>query len=465
MSSISTPLEKAQRINLDKQRYGSFAEIGAGQEVVRFFFQASGSAGTVSKSISAYDMEVSDSIYGDCDRYVCRRRVEQMLKRESRLTLSRLDKKEGDKRAFFSFANTVTAQSYSGTNRCHGWMGVDFQAGPKEDFNSIIVHFNLYDISNVLQQEIVGILGINLLNSAFYYSQSGEEIFLEKLFEGLNRKRVEVDAVNFSGGIFEKVDKRLVGLHLLKSGLSHAAMFNNKGEIVLPSEEFYKKNLIVERGSFYPLTNLHLDIIQCGIEKYRELRNNVNILPIMEISMRNIFGSNDDHYNLDLFLKKTDMLCSIGANVLITDYPEYYRLSQYLQKNTVNDISFCLGVDSIIDIFKEKYYDDLTGGLFESLGRMFKDGVRIFAYPYKNIAKKEIISLSQLRIDEKFQDILEYFKKQNSIIEIDNYRNEYLGHNSDYVTKMIHSNHENWCDYVPSILVDKIKMNKFLLPK
>lgn len=232
-----TPLQKAQKINLDEYRYGSFAEIGAGQEVVRLFFQASGTSGTVSKSISAYDMEVSDNIYGECNRYVCRDRLEKMLDRESRLTLERLGEKEGSKKAFFSFANTVSARNYKGTNHCHGWMGVDFQNLPGEKFNRIVVHFNLYDDTNLLQQEIVGILGVNLLDAAFYYNHSSQ-IFLRKLFEGLNSKRVEVDLVDFSGPSFVNIDNRLIPLHLVNKGLSRATL------LTLPGMRYFMKSFI-----------------------------------------------------------------------------------------------------------------------------------------------------------------------------------------------------------------------------
>ena len=219
MNDYLSPIEKAQQINLDEKRYGTFVEIGAGQEVVRSFFQASGSAGTVAKSMSAYDMTVSDDIYGTATRYVCRERVDAMLERESQLTLQRLDKDKGDNRCFFSYANTVSARNYHGTNRCHGWMGIDYQSSVKGSFNRVVVHFNLSDQTNILQQEAVGVLGVNLIHSAFYHHED-KMLFLKKLFEGLNKNRIEVDFIDFSGPNFSKVNNQLISLCLVRMELS-----------------------------------------------------------------------------------------------------------------------------------------------------------------------------------------------------------------------------------------------------
>ena len=236
-------------------------------------------------------------------------------------------------------------------------------------------------------------------------------------------------------------------------------MFGYDGSILLPSEKFYNKEIVIERGSFYPLTNLHLDIIQAGIKKCRSLGGK-DIFPVLEISMRNIFISSDEQENLKVFLQKAEMLCKAGANVLITDYPEYYKVSQYLNRNTKRSVNFCIGVNLLEKLFEEKFYEQLPGGLLEAFGKMFRKQVKIFAYPYKDFKTNKIISLDDLKVDSHIQGILEYFKRQQYIIPLDNYNSQYLGHNSEFVTKLMQDKNEKWQDFVPSILVNVIKKSK-----
>src|SRR5690349_5626885 len=167
---------KALSINLDQRRYGTFAEIGAGQEVVRWFFRVGGAAGTIAKSMSAYDMAVSDAIYGPCDRYVCRPRLQSMLDYEHDLNLARLNESRGDMTAFFTFADTVAARNFKGTNECHGWMGVKFQAHPRDQDSQVIIHVRMLDVEATLQQEALGIVGVNLLYGAFYLNHEPEQL-------------------------------------------------------------------------------------------------------------------------------------------------------------------------------------------------------------------------------------------------------------------------------------------------
>ena len=256
---------KALSINLDPRRYGSFAEIGAGQEVVRWFFRVGGAAGTIAKSMSAYDMSVSDAIYGHCDRYVCRQRLEDMLEHEHSLNLERLRESRGDTTAFFVFADTVSARNFKGTNDCHGWMGVRFQAHPRDQDSQIIVHVRMLDTENALQQEALGIVGVNLLYGAFFLNHEPEQL-IESLLDNLSTRRIEIDMIEFSGIAFRHVDNRVMSLRLVQLGLSNAAMFSAKGEVLQPSEVLYKKPILVERGSFRPLTNVNVDMLSAARE-------------------------------------------------------------------------------------------------------------------------------------------------------------------------------------------------------
>ncbi len=236
--------DKALAINLDPRRYGTFAEIGAGQEVVRWFFRAGGAAGTIAKSISAYDMTVSDAIYGTCDRYVCRERLEKMLEYEYELNCERLRERRGNQTAFFAFADTVVARSFRGNHECHGWMGVTFQSHPRDQASRIVIHVRMLDSETTLQQEALGIVGVNLLYGAFFLF-SDPDALVESLLDGLGTARIEIDMIEFSGIEFRHVDNRVMSLRLVQLGLSGAAMFAADGTVLQPSEALRKRPVLV----------------------------------------------------------------------------------------------------------------------------------------------------------------------------------------------------------------------------
>src|SRR6186713_1616248 len=259
--------QKALTINLDSKRYGTFAEIGAGQEVVRWFFRVGAAAGTIAKSISAYDMAVSDAIYGQTQRYVARQRLESMLNYEHELNIKRLRDARGDTTSFFAFADTVSARNYKGTNECHGWMGVKFQAHPRDQDSQIIIHVRMLDVENALQQEALGIVGVNLLYGAFFMHHDPDRL-VESLLDNLNTQRIEIDMIEFSGIEFRHVDNRVMSLKLVQLGLSGAAMFAAGGEVLQPSEVLYKKSVLVERGSFRPVTHVNIDMLESAVAQF-----------------------------------------------------------------------------------------------------------------------------------------------------------------------------------------------------
>src|SRR5215470_12369058 len=340
---------KALQINLDQRRYGTFAEIGAGQEVVRWFFRAGGAAGTIAKSMSAYDMAVSDAIYGKAERYVCRQRLEAMLQHEHQLNLERLMDTRGGDTAFFAFADTVSARNYAGTNECHGWMGVKFQSRPRDQDSQIIIHVRMLDAENALQQEALGIVGVNLLYGAFFLFAE-PEMLMESLLDGLTTQRIAIDMIEFSGIEFRQVDNRLMSMKLVQLGLSGAAMFDPSGAVLQPSEVLYKKHVLVERGSFRPVCHVNIDMLRCARENLlrdlaaaepNEPDPSESVIELMELTMRNLREEGGGVDRAD-FLARADMMAASGKTVLISDYFEYYRLAAYLGQYTKRKIAITL---------------------------------------------------------------------------------------------------------------------------
>ena len=452
-------VEKALEINLDHSRYGTFAEIGAGQEVVRWFFQAGGSSGTIAKSISAYDMVVSDSIYGKCGRYVGQERLQSMLDYEYDLTVQRLNQERGDSTCFFTFADTVSARNFAGTNRCHGWLGIKFQSHPEDEYSQIIIHVRMKDKTNALQQEALGIVGVNLVYGAFTYFHRPEKL-LESLLDGLGTDRIEIDMVEFSGIEFRHVDNRIMSLNLVKLGLSKAAMFGPDKSVILPSSAFYKKSILVERGSFRPVCKVNIDILETAQEafvKENDLDDD-DVVSVMEITMNNLMT--DGAIDLHDFLARADILAAMGYKVLISDYLEYYRLGQYLRQNTNKPVAICMGSSSLLNIFKEHYYNDLEGGILEAMGRIFKHEVSAYIYPCRNAETNELITSENIPVDGELKYLYKYILSRGLLKDITNYNEAYLKISSRHILKMIRNNEAGWEEFVPEKVAEVIKRKK-----
>jgi len=384
-TELLTTNRKALTVNLDLEKYGTFAEIGAGQEVARYFFQAGGAAGTVAKSISAYDMTFSDEIYGKSARYVSKERLLLMLDHEYKLLQERLETKRGGETEFFVFADTVAARSFRGNTECHGWMGMRFQTRPMSPPNDIIIHVRMLDDENLQQQQALGVIGTNLVYGAFYYHEEPQK-FIQSLLDNLNSKRIEVDMVEFKGPDFAGVDNRLLALQLVQHGLTNAVMFGARGEILQPSEVLHKKAILVERGSFRPVTLVNTDMMSSALSQFvqePEVQGH-DIVSLMEITMHNLLASGEiDHED---FLARVDTMSAIGNTVLISNYSEYYRLTSYFRRYTKEMIGVVMGINNLLEIFNEKYYDNLEGGILESFGRMFRNEVKLYIYPMRNDA-------------------------------------------------------------------------------
>ena len=379
-SELLTTNRKALTVNLDEAKYGTFAEIGAGQEVARYFFQAGGADDTVAKSLSAYDMKFSDAFYGKAARYVSRERLELMLNREYDLLIQRLESTRGDRSCFFVFADTVAAKSFKGNNECHGWMGVRFQAQPKTPPSDVILHVRMSDKENLLQQQALGIIGVNLVYSAFYYIND-QDRFIRSLADNLTSGRIEVDMIGFSGPLFANVDNRIMSLKLVEYELTNAVMFSPKGEVVQPSEILYKKAVVVERGSFRPVTLVNLDMMRCALAqlKAEPVPEKVDIVVLMEITMHNLLATGNIDYQD--FLARIDTLAAVGNHVFVSNYLEFYRLIAYFRRYTKQMVGFVMGINNLLEVFNERYYENLEGGILESIGRLFNNLVKLYIYP------------------------------------------------------------------------------------
>ncbi len=452
-----SPGAKALEVNLDEIRYGSFAEIGAGQEVVRWFFRVGGAAGTIAKSISAYDMKVSDDIYGKAPRYVCRERLEDMLDIEYKLNIDRLSELRGDNTAFFAFADTVSARNYHGTNECHGWLGIRFQTEPHAAPSDIIIHVRMLDNENALQQEALGIIGVNLIYGAFHLSHN-PDLLVKSLLDNLSTDRIEVDMIDLKGDAFLHVDNRVVSLRLVQLGLSDAAMFSADGTVLQPSEHLRKKNVLVERGRFRPVTHVNIDMLNAARKQFEAEDNSPpeETISIMEITMHNLHSGNDG-IDLEDFISRADVLEATGHTVMISDYPEYYRLATYLSRYTKRRIGITMGAHSLVELFDEKYYSDLKGGILEGFGRLFKNNVKLYIYPYKDAATQTLYTVDNLKVAAQQKHLYQYLKQNDEIEQIREFNEDYLDIFSPDVLRMIMDNQAGWEQLVPKVVAEKIK--------
>ena len=453
--------QKALQINLDAKKYGTFAEIGAGQEVARWFFQVGKASGTVAKTISAYDMAVSDAIYGSSDRYVSRKRLQAMLDLELDLLLQRLDKTIGDRRTFFAFANTVTTKPISkyGEEGGHGWLGVKFQTVPRSQPSTIILHVRMVDWETPRQQEAVGILGVNLIHAAFYRHIEPERL-IGSLLDGLTSQRVEVDMIKFSGPAFAAVDNRLMALQLVEQWLTEAALFTADGESVIPAELLYKKPVLLERGSFRPLTNPMLDMLDRAQEMFVHEPALQGEAPVVmfEMTLRQLqVGDAIDHRD---FLDRVDTLGALGKPVLISNFLRYHRLVTYLSRHTQKPIGLPLGLVRLRDVVDEKFYTDLPGGLMESLGQLFKNGAKLYVYPSLDKKTGRLTTVENLEVAPHLRHLYAHLVENKFIQNIAGYNPDALKIYAGDLLAKIHSGDENLSRFIPPPIFEAIKAKK-----
>lgn len=455
-----SPRDKALAINLDTRTYGSFAEIGAGQETAAWFFKAGAASGTIAKTICAYDKSMSDAIYGteESGRYVVESRVVKMLNREFSILEKRLDAVRPPDNLFFAFANSVVALNYNKSNEGHGWLGIRFQLHPDTAPNDAIVHIRLLDNDTLLQQQAAGIVGVNLIYSAFYYYET-IDTFLLSLVESLGSERVEVDMVRITGPDFQHFDNRLLSLKLVKLGLTQAALFGPQGNVLQPSEVFYKKNILVLRGRFRPCTFVNLDMIKTGLEHFKKDKavNPDKIIAISEINISTL-AADGVLTNIDEeeFIDRAEILCSLGHTVMISNYHRYYKLVSYLSRFTKHKIGLVLGITSLSEIFNEQYYSDLNGGILESFSSLFSKNVKLYIYPAKDSRTKGLMTCANFRLPENLVHLYKYLLANDKLEDITTARLEFLDIISDNVIRMIKAHESGWEKMVPETVSEAI---------
>lgn len=453
--------QKALALNLNPAIYGSFAEIGAGQDVAANFFKAGGSSGTIAKTMSAYDMVVSDAIYGALKvrRYVSEPRLISMLDHEYSLLVERLAESRGDKTTFFAFADTVAALNYYKTNEGHGWMGVRFQLEPNGAYNDVVIHVKLLDNDNNLQQQAVGVLGVNLIYACFYYHEN-PPVFLLSLMDELSSDRIQIDMIRFEGPNFTKVDNRLMSLHLVKYGFSDAAVFGPDGKNQQPSEALYKKHIVVIRGRFRPIINVHIDMLNNGVRQFLQEPDvdSNNVVVLTELTLQALQERDaDPSAEIDEkdFLDRVDILCSLGQTVMISNFHEYYKLVSYLSKITKLKMGVVMGYPNLEYIFSEVHYQDLPGGILESFATLFSRKVKLFIYP--TLREGVIWNCLRFYPPPHLIDLYRYLIANNKIEDIRHYNEANLHVQTDIVLQLIKQGAEGWEEFVPAEVAARIK--------
>jgi len=454
-----TTQEKALRINLSKSIYGSFAEIGAGQEVAANFFKVGGASGTIAKTMSAYDMKFSDAIYGVCDRYVCEDRLIQMLDHEYSLLPERLPARIKDTR-FFSFADTVEVLNFERTNQGHGWIGLRFQLTPEGPFNDCVVHVKMHDNDPIQQQISLGILGVNMIFGCMFLSEP--EQIINSLLDGLTSRRIEVDMFRINGPDFKQVDNRLMALKLVKNGLTRAAMFGPDGSVMQPSEALYKRNVLVLRGRFRPVTHVNVDMLLASRRRFKREPDvdKSRMVVLTELTLNDL--SSDGQIDEKDFLHRAEIICSLGQTVLVSNYFEYYRLVDYLSKITKGKkIGLVLGIYALQKIFEEKTYENLRGGILESFASLFGTSVKLYIYPSFRYGSNELFTLADFEneLPENLQLLFKYLKATNKLEDIKNANLSHLNIISDNVLAMIRNGQGGWEKFVPAKVSEAIKEN------
>lgn len=455
MASESGIKQKALKINLDESIYGTFAEIGAGQEVAAMFFKAGAASGTVAKSISAYDMTFSDSIYGkeESGRYVCQSRVEKMIAYEYDLLIERLDDDNPD-RKFFAFANTVVARNYQGTNSPNGWLGLRFRTKGQEQPSEVVLHVNMHDKTNIAQARSLGVLGTNMIY-ACYHSRSNISDFLDELMDNLNRSSIEIDMIETKGPAFEHFDNRLLNLELIVKSFTDAVMFDENGHVRLAKDELYKKNIILTRGSYRPPTNVNKNILETGLSNFsKDIGEKANsIISLAEITINHL--KEDGEITSEDFLARVDLLNSLKQKVLITNMPQFFTLTRYVSCFKPQHIGLVFGVYNFMQIFDDNY-NKLDGGMLEAMGHLFRKNVQVYLCPYKEDEGGELVDLHNVSPAEDKKFLLEYIKNSGQVKNLEGIDESLLHIYSRKVLQMIRNSEKGWEEFVPKEIAKTI---------
>ena len=459
--NIPSTKSKALRINLNENIYGSFAEIGAGQETVRNFFRAGGASGTIAKTMSAYDKDFSDSIYGieEDNRYVTESRVKTMLSHEINLIEQRLPRSKHPDRLFFSYANTVATIDFAKKFKGHGWVGIKYQVEPDGDYNEIVLHIRFHENEATLQQNTLGTLGVNLIYGAFYKFNEPKKL-LRYLYDHIDQDKIEIDTINFSGPQFSEVDNRLMSLQLIKNGMTQAVMFGPDGKNILPAAILYKKNILALRGSFRPVTKVNIDMYEKSLDIFKKEKkvDEDKTIVIFEITLSNLRAEGE--INEEDFMSRARLLCSLGHTVMISNFQEYYKLVEYFSAYTKKRMGLALGVNNMIDIFDEKYYRHLSGGILEAFGKLFFKDLKVYVYPMLDPDTGEYTNSDNLKVHPRMKELYKFFKYNGKVVDIEDFDKDHLNIFSRTVLKMIKNNDEGWEKLLPEGVSEIIKQKE-----
>ena len=461
LEAIPTIKQKALKINLNENIYGTFAEIGAGQETARQFFRVGGASGTIAKAMSAYDKSFSDDIYGieDDQRYVTQNRLTKMLKHETSLIEKRIKRKDKPNKMFFCYANTVATIDFAKKYNGHGWVGIRFQIDPKQKYNEIVLHVRFKENTATQQQETLGVLGTNLIYSAFYHYNQPKNI-IRYLYDHLSSDQIEIDTVNFSGPVFKEVDNRILSLELVKNGMTDAVMFGPDGNNLLPAAALYKKNILALRGRFRPVTKVNEEMYLNSLEMFLNERHvdKKDTIVIFEITMVDL--ATDGEIDEKDFMDRAKLLGSLGETVLITNFKEYYKLVEYFSLYTKKKIGLTMGVNNLVRIFDPKYYTHLSGGILEAFGKLFFKNMKIFLYPVLN-DKSEIINSDNVKVHPRMKELYKFLKFNGKVVDLKKYNTKSLTIYSHEVLAKIKKNAEGWESLLPKAVAAKIKKFNF----
>lgn len=459
-TTLSTK-NKALQINLNPQFYGTIAEIGGGQEVSRHFFQAGGASGTIAKTISAYDKTFSDVFYnkGKQGRYVSEQRLGKMLQMEFEELVSTLGPSRDADTRFFVFADTVETLNYHKTNSGQGWLGVRFRLNPEKEASTVVIHANLLENDGILQQYTLGALGINLIYACFHYYDRPNS-FLRSLLDNLDRDRVDINYIRMEGPDFEYIDNRLLSVQLVKNGMTHAVMFDRYGNVQHPSDMLYKKNVLVLRGSFRPITYVGFDMLktssgQCRRDSSFERENTV---VLCEMNIKAFVTDNE--VNERDFLDRVDLLNGMGQNVMVSDFLEFYKLSRYFGEMKLNALRLIVGANTLMKVFDSRYYEKLKGGILEAMGMLFESDTRLLVYPFLDPIRGELISVANFPLPSQLQSLYQYLIDNGKIIGISHFRRSILHIHSQDVLRRIHADDASWENDVPVFIAEAIKKKK-----
>ncbi|MCB9257662.1 MAG: TonB-dependent receptor [Chitinophagales bacterium] len=452
--------KKALTVNLEPSIYGTLAEIGAGQEVARNFFRVGAASGTIAKSMSAYDMAFSDNIYGveEDGRYVSESRLLKMLDHEYELLTERLKGEKYDNCRFFAFANTVTTLNYARTNQPHGWVGMRFQLTPNGEPNDIILHVRVYDNNAILQQRVLGEIGVNLIYGAFYYSDDPETI-VRSLQDNLSTNHLEVDMIRISGPAFANLDNRLLGMLLVKMGFTNATIFGPNKMMYQPKDFLYKKNVLVMRGRFRPVTLVNQDMLTNGIKSFtQDGVPEEEITVLSEMTLNTLYKGAEEQSRKD-FLDRAEILCSLGHNVMVSNFHEHHKLVEYLAQCKTKRIGIIIGVLNLLKIYGLTNNENHSKAVLSSFGQLFANQVTMYAYPYQRYKNGEIISAKSLKTYPEIEHLHQHFLVNNYIKDICEYDEHNLQIFSDEILQQIKAGEDTWEDKVPEKVAYLIKKN------